>query len=159
MHGPVFAQHALFPPRGGQAHGGGLFDDALAVNHGVQRAVHRPSLDGEGRAGGYPALQRQGLHALEQLVEAAGGEGAELEQYAFGKAGAYVSARQAALVRDEAHAAVRRRNVHHSQPPQLGGEGALHAEKAGGSKRKLHPHPSVYIDAQLYIQYIILKKM
>ena len=86
MHRPVLPQHAALAARGGEADGRGLFYYPLAVHNRVERAVHGPALYRESGSGWYPAFERQGLHALKQLVEAPRREAAELEQYTLGKA-------------------------------------------------------------------------
>ena len=132
------------PVGGAEPDGGGLFYDALAVGHGVELGLQRPALDGEGGVPGQPVLERYGAHALEELVKAAGGEGAELEQYALCKARPYVCAGEARGVRFKEHAPVFGRDRIHSNVSELVAERAFQPKETG--RAEPHPRAGVLLD-------------
>ena len=126
------------------AHGGGLFYYALAVRHRVQRGFKRPALDREGRVPGQPVFEGYGLHALEELFKAAGGEEPQFEQYALSKAGADVCPRQACRVSFKEHAPILGRDIFHSHVSQLVAERAFQPKETG--RAEPHPRAGIRLD-------------
>ncbi len=114
-----------------------LLDDRLAVRHAGELGVDTGALDGERVPPADPALPRQCAHALEQLVEAARGEGAHPHQHPLPIADAQVGARDHLRPSGKENAAVLRPHVRRTHPPKLPGEGPFQPEQA--RRHKLNP--------------------
>ena len=126
------------------AYSGGLFDDALAVGHGMELRLQRPTLDWEGGVTGQPVLEGYGTHALKELVEAACGEAPQFEQYALGKARPYVCSGKACHIRFKEHAPVFGRDRIHSHMSQFVAERAFQPKETGRAEPYLRA--GVFLD-------------
>ena len=70
-----------------------FFDDLLAVGHGKELAVQTVALDGERAVLRDKALERHGLHALEQVLKAVRVEFGQQNHHALAHAAAEVGLR------------------------------------------------------------------
>ena len=119
---------------------GGLFHDALAVGHGVQLAVQAVSLDGKLTVLGNHIFQRQGLDALIQLFEGAGGEAAQQNHNPLTHAQPQVGLGHGIVAAGEEGTAVFHPYIVQLHPSQLIAHQTFQTEQAGNGKRKFIVH-------------------
>ena len=123
-----------------------LFDDLLAVRHGVQGAVQTVALHGESPVFRDIPLPGDGLDPLEQLVEGAGGEAAHDQQHPFPEPGTDVGPGQARFIGIEIDPAVFRADIGHVHMAQLIAHQSLQPEQAGNTKFKIQFSSSLLLE-------------
>ena len=109
---------------------GGLFDDGLAVRHGVQLRIKAVALDGERALARDEALERNGLHALIQLLKRPRREARQQDHDPLAHAQPDIRARQLGRAAREKHAAILDAHILHVHSPQLVAHEALKAKQA-----------------------------
>ena len=113
-----------------QPRDGGLLDDGLTVGNGVQLAVQTVALDGERAVLRDKALERHGLHALEQVLKAVRVEFGQQNHHALAHAAAEVGLRHSGEIAFKKNAPVLDPDVLQIQPPQFVADQTLQPKQA-----------------------------
>ena len=114
-----------------QPAGSGFFHNFLAIRNGVQLGIQTVALYRKLAVPGDEFLPGQGSDALEKGLEAAGGEGAQLEQHPLAAAEIDIEAGQVGDLSPAQHPAVIYLDVLKGKAAQLVAHQALQAEQTG----------------------------
>ena len=113
-----------------QPRDGGLLDDGLTVGNGVQLAVQAVALDRERTVLRNEALERHGLHALEQVLKAVRVKLGQQNHHALTHAAAEVGLRHGGEIAFKKNAPVLDPDVLQIQPPQFVADQTLQPKQA-----------------------------